>query len=143
MNKRRLYTSPASTSARIRFVVAQEFNHEHIHQSYSRVFTRRLKTTGSLGVFQGLSNDKASGFGSAILTIHLTLVFICLMLFVLKRQANRVINAYLEAETQRRVLIAIILIFGLASALLKCRNPRIPDRAGRDRSADRPEPVRL
>jgi hypothetical protein len=23
-----------------------------------------------------------------------------------------------------------------------CRNPRIPDRAGRDRSADRPEPVR-
>jgi hypothetical protein len=75
--------------------------------------------------------------------ILLTLVFICLMLFVLKRQANRVINAYLKAETQRPGLIAIILIFGLASALLKCRNPRIPDRAGRDRSADRPEPAHL
>jgi Kef-type K+ transport system membrane component KefB len=61
---------------------------------------------------------KASGFGSAILTIFLTLLFICLMLFVHKRHAYRVINAYLEGETQRRGLIAIILIFGLASALL-------------------------
>jgi Kef-type K+ transport system membrane component KefB len=61
---------------------------------------------------------KASGFGSAILTIFLTLLFVGLMLFVLKRQANRVINAYLDGETQRRGLIAIILIFGLASALL-------------------------
>jgi Kef-type K+ transport system membrane component KefB len=40
------------------------------------------------------------------------------MLFVIKRQANRVINAYLEGETQRRGLISIILIFCLASALL-------------------------
>jgi hypothetical protein len=40
-----------------------------------------------------IATVKAPGFGSAILTILLTLVFICLMLFALKRQANRVINA--------------------------------------------------
>jgi len=61
---------------------------------------------------------KASGIGAAILTIFLSLLFICLMLFVLKRQANRVISAYLGSETQRRGLIAIILIFCLASAFL-------------------------
>ena len=61
---------------------------------------------------------KAAGFGSAISTIVLSLLFIGLMLFVLKRQADRVISAYLEAETQRRGLIAMILIFCLASALL-------------------------
>jgi K+:H+ antiporter len=65
-----------------------------------------------------IASVKASGFGSAILTIFLTLLFVGLMLFVLKRQANRIIIAYLEAETKRRGLIAIILIFGLASALL-------------------------
>ena len=61
---------------------------------------------------------KSSGFGGAILTIFLSGLFIGLMLFVLKRQADRVIGAYLEAETQRRGLTAIILIFCLASALL-------------------------
>ena len=61
---------------------------------------------------------KSSGFDSAVLTIFLTLLFIGLMLFVLKRQVNRMVSAFLEAETQRRGLIAIILIFGLASALL-------------------------
>ncbi|HKQ72510.1 MAG TPA: cation:proton antiporter [Blastocatellia bacterium] len=61
---------------------------------------------------------KASGLGSAILTIFLSLLFIGLMLFVVKRQADRIIGAYLEAETQRRGLIAIILIFCISSALL-------------------------
>lgn len=61
---------------------------------------------------------KASGVGSAILTISLSLLFIGLMLFALKRPADRLISAYLETESQRRGLIAIILIFCLSSALI-------------------------
>jgi Kef-type K+ transport system membrane component KefB len=81
------------------FVVGTEVNVQHIRQKAHAAV-------------------KASGFGSAISTILLSLLFIGLMLFVLKRQADRVISAYLEAETQRRGLIAIILIFCLASALM-------------------------
>jgi Kef-type K+ transport system membrane component KefB len=59
---------------------------------------------------------KASGIGSAVLTIFLTVLFIGLMLFVLKRQADRLIHAYQGGETQRRKLASIILILSFASA---------------------------
>ena len=64
-----------------------------------------------------ISSAKASGFGSAILTILLTLLFIGLVLFVLKRQVARLIGDEFEGQTQRRGLVAIVLIFAFASAL--------------------------
>jgi Kef-type K+ transport system membrane component KefB len=60
---------------------------------------------------------KASGLGGAMLTIFLTLLFIGLMLFVLKKQADRIIGDNIEGEMRRRGLVAMVLIFVFASAL--------------------------
>src|SRR6266508_619525 len=56
LRRRALQRTPTLSSFLIRFVVVQEFNREHIHRGQPRVFILRLKTTGSLGVSQGLTN---------------------------------------------------------------------------------------
>lgn len=64
-----------------------------------------------------ISIAKAAGFGSAALTILLTLLFIGLMFFVLKQQAARLIADEFESQKQRGGLVAIVLVFVFASAL--------------------------
>lgn len=64
-----------------------------------------------------VSIANASGFGSAILTILLTLLFVGLALFVFKRQAARLIENGFDGQTPHRGLVAVVLIFAFASAL--------------------------
>jgi Kef-type K+ transport system membrane component KefB len=59
---------------------------------------------------------KASGFGGALLTVSLTLIFIGLMLFVFKRLADRVIGGHFEGRMGRRGLVTVVLIFVFAAA---------------------------
>jgi Kef-type K+ transport system membrane component KefB len=59
----------------------------------------------------------SAGFTSAVLTILLTLLFIALMLFVFRRQAERLLAVDVEREAPRDRMVAVVLIFVFASAL--------------------------
>ena len=59
---------------------------------------------------------KAEGLAVAILTIGLALFFICTMLFLVKPQIGRIIQASVKNEKKSRGLVAVILAFVLACA---------------------------
>jgi len=60
---------------------------------------------------------KASGLGGALLVISLTIIFTGLMLFVVKRQLERIARRYSEGALWRNALVTVVLIFTFASAL--------------------------
>jgi Kef-type K+ transport system membrane component KefB len=59
-----------------------------------------------------------AGLASALLTILLTLIFIALMLFVLKPRAARLVADDFEADARGSGLLALVLMFVFASALV-------------------------
>ncbi len=61
---------------------------------------------------------KSTGLGGAALTILLTLLFIALMLFVIKPRAARLVADDFEGESRGVRLVALVLMFVFASALL-------------------------
>ncbi|HEX8649888.1 MAG TPA: cation:proton antiporter [Pyrinomonadaceae bacterium] len=61
---------------------------------------------------------KAGGLEGAVLTIILTLLFISLMLFLVKPQAERIISKVIEQGTSARGLVAVSLATVFASALI-------------------------
>ncbi len=60
----------------------------------------------------------ASGIGSAIWTVSLTICFIATMLLVARPQAARIVTKKNRSETANKSLVAGVLIFAFASALL-------------------------
>jgi len=61
---------------------------------------------------------QADGLGAAALTVGLALGFILLMLFVIRPQAARLLRVEGGAETQSKKLVAGVLVFVFAAALL-------------------------
>ena len=60
---------------------------------------------------------KASGLGSALWMVSMTIVFTSLMLFVVKRPLERIAHRYREGTVWRNAIVTVVLIFTFASAL--------------------------
>jgi Kef-type K+ transport system membrane component KefB len=69
-----------------------------------------------LAVVVAVSN--ADGLGASVVTILLSLIFICLMIFFIKPQLDRAIKRQAKDEKRSRVLVAAVLAFVFASAWL-------------------------
>lgn len=61
---------------------------------------------------------RAEGIWPAVITLGFVIVFVSLMIFLVKPALARITKAPMDAERQRRGLVAMILVFAFASALL-------------------------